>query len=152
MTTIKDNRVKINDSNLIKGSIFKMPLSEEEGITPKDGQAYRNKYFVVVGFTSDGNVAGVIIINSNINKYNYAKGVYTAHYPLKSSEYKDIFSKNCFANCTAIKPVLREKICEYATYAGKLKERDFELVYEHIVNSEIISIKDKKRYNIHIEF
>jgi hypothetical protein len=137
----------ITESNLTIGAIFKMPLDEKDGITPKNEEK-RQKFFIIVGFTATGDIVGVVIINKNINKYYYANELYQHHYPFNVAKYNGIFTRNCFANCAEIKPLPRERVLKEANYIGKIHNDDFELIYEHLVNSDTITQKDKKEYGM----
>jgi hypothetical protein len=139
---------KVTEANLKKGAVFRMILTEQDGITPKDNEKDRLKYFIVVGFTTDGKVVGVVIINKHINKHFYTNELYQEHYPLRVINYKDVFTRNCFADCTSIKPIDRQRILNEAEYRGNLNDEDFPLIYDMIVNSKKITIKDKKEYGI----
>lgn len=44
---------KIVRDSISVGDVHLLPLNQKEGITPKDGQSYRNKFFIVLGFDTD---------------------------------------------------------------------------------------------------
>lgn len=71
MTKIGDLLEKQADTlvqhNINIGDVHLLVLDRSNGITPKDGEETRNKYFVVLGFDKEGNVIGGLVINSNIN-------------------------------------------------------------------------------------
>jgi hypothetical protein len=50
------------------GDVYEITMTEANGIKPKPGDASRDKYFVVLGFDSEGVAYGGVIINSQINK------------------------------------------------------------------------------------
>lgn len=50
------------------GDVYEITMSEVNGITPKNGDSTRDKYFIVLGFDSEGVAYGGVIINSQINK------------------------------------------------------------------------------------
>jgi hypothetical protein len=137
----------ITESNLKIGAVLKMPLAEDDGITPKNEEK-RLKFFIIVGFTATGDIIGVVIVNKNINKYYYTHELYQHHYPLEVTKYRGVFTRNCFANCTEIKPLPRQRVLNEATYIGKIHDDDFELIYELLANSDIITQKNKKEYGI----
>ena len=146
--TLSALKVEKNKEELRVGSIFKMSMNERHGITPKDGQYDRDKFFAIVGFTSDGNLIGALIINKGINKYNYTNELYKDHYPLQQAKYKGVFIRNSFVCCTNIKEFRRDEIIKNASYEGLLMEDDCDLIIEHLRESETITIKDKKKYGI----
>ena len=50
--------------------IYRLCLTKEEGIIPKNkGDEGRKKFFVVVGKDQEGNAIGFVLINSEINKH-----------------------------------------------------------------------------------
>jgi hypothetical protein len=136
------------EANLKKGAVFKMPLSERDGITPKNNEKNRLKYFIIVGFTTGGDVVGIVIINTNINKRIYTEELHREHYPLQKDKYKGVFTRNCFANCTAIKQIARQRILNEAKYMGNINGADFPLIYDMIINSSQISPKNKRKFGI----
>jgi hypothetical protein len=139
---------KVTEANLKKGAILRMPLTEQDGITPKNNETNRLKYFIVVGFTTDGKVVGAVIVNKHINKYYYTHELYQEHYPLRVINYKGIFTRNCFADCTSIKPIEQQRVFNEAEYRGNVNDEDFPLIYDMIVNSKKITHKTKKEYGI----
>jgi hypothetical protein len=51
------------------GGVFRMKLTKEEGIIPKEkDDDYRIKYFIVIGKTEDKKVIGFVVINFCINQ------------------------------------------------------------------------------------
>lgn len=50
------------------GQIFRIKADESNDITPKAGMLFRPKYFVVMGFDSQGNVYGGVVFDSEINR------------------------------------------------------------------------------------
>lgn len=49
------------------GDVYLLNLDPSNGITPKNDDASRNKFFIVLGFDKEGNVIGGLVINSKIN-------------------------------------------------------------------------------------
>lgn len=56
-------------SNINVGDVYLLHLDHSNGITPKNDDATRNKFFIVLGFDNEDNVIGGLVINSKIN-YN----------------------------------------------------------------------------------
>jgi len=44
------------------GDVFLVEMDRSDGITPKDGDETRKKFFVVLGFDDEGNAYGGVII------------------------------------------------------------------------------------------
>lgn len=56
-------------SRMVKvGDVYEMTMTEANGIKPKGGDSSRDKYFIVLGFDSNGTAYGDVIINSRINR------------------------------------------------------------------------------------
>lgn len=54
-----------------EGEVYRLCLTKEEGIIPKNkGDEGRKKFFVVVGKDQEGNAIGFVLVNSEINKYD----------------------------------------------------------------------------------
>ena len=59
---------KLVESIVETGSVYRMPLTPAEGITPKkSGDKSRNKLFIVIGKDINNNIYGVVIVNTGIN-------------------------------------------------------------------------------------
>jgi hypothetical protein len=59
----------VTENDFSVGTILYMSLDVNDGIIPKDGFFDRKKYFVVIGFTPEGNAIGALLVNSNINPH-----------------------------------------------------------------------------------
>lgn len=71
-----------------EGEVYRLCLTKEEGIIPKNkGDEGRKKFFVVVGKDQEGNAIGFVLINSEINKH-LPESRRKLHYLLKASEYE----------------------------------------------------------------
>lgn len=68
-------------SNINIGDVHLLNLDRTNGITPKNGDATRNKFFIVLGFDNEGNVIGGLVINSKIN-YNLPSTVTDYQLPI----------------------------------------------------------------------
>ena len=68
------------------GDVYEITMTEANGIKPKPGDTSRDKYFVVLGFDSEGVAYGGVIINSQINK-NLPAHIKMYHMPIKQSKY-----------------------------------------------------------------
>lgn len=56
------------------GDIFLIKANEENGITPKYGDLYRPKFFIVMGKAPDGSIYGCVHFNSDLNREYIAPG------------------------------------------------------------------------------
>ena len=77
---------KLAQDNLNVGDVHLLNLDQKNGITPKAGDATRNKFFIILGFDNEGNVIGGLVINSNIN-YNLPATVTDYQLPVTVEQF-----------------------------------------------------------------
>lgn len=106
------------------GSIFRVRLSQEDGVTPKNpGDTDRAKYIVVLGVDNDVVLAGYLLINSTINPRlfieigPYQHCIYSKDYPFMT---KDISYIDCFQ----VKEVRLSKLISEARMVGTMLPED----------------------------
>ena len=91
MTTLfemlNNDSIKAIAKNTVKvGDVYRIKMDERNGIKPKAGDKSRNKYFIVLGFDSEGNAYGGVIINSEINP-NIPQSMKNCHLHIECSKY-----------------------------------------------------------------
>jgi len=134
----------LNDEELLKltkqtveiGDVYRMEMTETNGIKPKNGADSRNKYFVVLGFDNKGIAYGGVIINSKINP-NLPAHLKMYHMPLPKAKY-GFLDHNSFVDCVSLKRAFPKKFSQWQ-YLGKIDEYEVELI--------IGTIKDSPREN-----
>ena len=89
---------KLAQDNLNVGDVHLLNLDQKNGITPKAGDATRNKFFIILGFDNEGNVIGGLVINSNIN-YNLPATVTDYQLPVTVEQFS-FLEHNSFINCS----------------------------------------------------
>jgi len=140
--------VHITDASFAQGKVLRMDLTEDDGLILRKGRRDRSKFFVVIGEDIDRGIVGSLLINSNINANAVCtRELLDCQFPLKSSDY-DFLDHDSYLNCSKIFPLDKVKIRQEANEAGNLSSKDLPLVIDHIINSEVISMKEKKRYKI----
>jgi hypothetical protein len=150
-TDLEGSRQKktVTENDFSVGTILYMSLDVSDGITPKDGFFDRKKYFVVIGITPEGNAVGALLINSNINPHViYTEELICCQYPVKQSDYPAILEYNSYIDCSEIFEIGKEKIKKYGVVKGYLTEQDKELIIHFLKETEVISVKEKKRYGL----
>ena len=132
------------------GSIYRINLDEKDDVTPKDGLDFRPKFFIVIGSAEYGYYVAYVLINKSINaKYLYTKALLNHQYPLRVKDYPAIFNIGpSYANLARIREMEKERLLHGASYQGKLTEKDFALIMETLRNSDVITMKEKKRYGL----
>lgn len=114
------------------GDVYEITMTEANGIKPKAGDLSRDKYFVVLGFDSEGVAYGGVIINSQINK-NLPGHIKMYHMPIKQSKYP-FLRYDSFVDCVRLKIAYPNKFNEW-NYLGEIDEYDVELIIGTIKES-----------------
>lgn len=128
------------------GNIYRIRMDESNGITPKNqGDTYRDKYFVVLGFDSEGNIYGGIVINSQINRH-LPPPLASLQIPILRIHYS-FLDHDSYLDCASLKTVSPEKFQQWK-YLGKLRDIDQTIVFDSVKNSPSISKADLKRFGI----
>jgi|WetSurMetagenome_2_1015567.scaffolds.fasta_scaffold33933_2 hypothetical protein len=131
------------------GDIFRMKLTEKEGITPKNkGDIDRNKYFVVIHKTIDDTIIGFLVINTNIN-HNLSETLQMLHYPISAKKYS--FLKNdSFIYCGELKEISSDTFVEkYKNESfGCLDSEDMKYIIDALLDSPIETDKHLKKFGI----
>lgn len=153
MVLLKDLLSRESRDNLIrsidKGDVIRMKLTEAEGITPKNpGDTDRNKYFVVLGKTPDGNLIGFVVINTRVNDKLSPK-LKALHYPISSSKYP-FLEINRYVFCGDLKEISLEVFahrykCESF---GKIEDDDMDLIVEAVIQSGNVSPKRLRKFGL----
>ncbi|WP_294629775.1 hypothetical protein [uncultured Bacteroides sp.] len=120
-------------------------MNKANGITPKPGDTSRDKYFVVLGFDSDGNVYGGVIFNSYINM-NLPPFVQAMQHSVRKEDY-DFLSYDSYIDCSSIKTVKKTKLLK-SRNAGTLEKKDVTIVCEKIKENSHISKAELKRFGL----
>ena len=124
------------------GNIYKIPMNEKDGITPKGGYDNRDKFIIIVGKNNPNDYYGVVVVNSKINilfaDYNF-------QYELKHDKYTGILKENSYVDCTSIKRVIKERVIDSL---GKIDDSDFESIVKKLKIHPNISKHELRKYNI----
>lgn len=97
------------------GQIYLIKADESNDITPKDGMAYRPKFFVVMGIDEEGNIYGGVVFDSEINRNHVSPMMMEFFMPIAASEYA-FLTHDSYLDCSKLKPAVAEKLL-----AGELK-------------------------------
>ena len=106
-------------SSINVGDVYLLNLDPSNGITPKNDDATRYKFFIVLGFDNEGNVIGGLVINSKIN-YNLPSTVTDYQLPITVKQCP-FLQYNSFVNCSKIIVAKRTKFCK-ETYRGEISD------------------------------
>lgn len=133
-------------SSINVGDVYLLNLDPTNGIMPKNNDATRNKFFIVLGFDDEGNVIGGLVINSKIN-YNLPPTVTNYQLPI-SVEQCPFLQHNSFVNCSKIIVAKRTKFSK-ETYRGEISDTELlSLIIETVKESPTINRKQLKDFGI----
>lgn len=137
-------------SNINRGDIFKVRLTIEEGITPKnEGDVGRDKYFIVVGKTESGSLIGFVVINTNVN-INIPQELQDLHYPITATRYP-FLKKNRFVCCAELKEITSDNFVnryESSGCFGQLADDDMELIIGALKASPLVTPKQLRKFDL----
>ena len=133
-------------STINVGDVHLLNLDPTNGITPKKGDATRNKFFIVLGFDNEGNVIGGLVINSKIN-YNLPPTVTEYQLPITIKQCP-FLQHNSFVNCSKIIVAKRTKF-NNGTYRGEISDDDLmKLIIDTVKESPTVNKKQLKDFGI----
>ncbi len=127
------------------GDVYEITMTEANGIKPKDGDKFRNKYFIVLGFDSCGIAYGGVIINSQVNK-NLPAHLKMYHMPIKQSKYP-FLRYDSFVDCVQLKMAYPQKFDEWS-FLGVIDDYDVELIIGTIKESPRESVEHLAHYGL----
>lgn len=127
-----DSTCAIARANIKIGDVFFIRMDKRNGITPKAGDTYRNKYFIVLGFDNQGFAYGGVVINSGINQKVF-QSIQDWHMPIKKSKYT-FLEYDSYVDCSRLKRVEILKFNTW-TFKGVIEQEDIELIVGAIKES-----------------
>ena len=143
---LEDVGDKLAQDNIKVGNVYLINLDQQNGITPKNGDLTRDKFFIVLGFDNEGNVIGGLVINSKIN-YNLPSSVTDYQLPLKV-EQCPFLKYNSFVNCSKIIVANKAKFTKN-TYRGEISDPEFiDLLINTVKESPTVNTKLLKRFGL----
>ncbi|MDR0995536.1 MAG: hypothetical protein LBL81_04515 [Tannerella sp.] len=133
-------------SSIKAGQVYRMRLTEEEGVKPKhkenDG---RDKFFIVLGRDKAGTI-GFVLINSSINK-NLPQQIRDLHSPILASKYR-FLKYDSFVDCHELKEIKEAKI-RPENIVGELETEDLDIIKKTLVeDSPVVTTKQLKRFGL----
>lgn len=137
---------KITQDSLKVGNVYLLNLDGINGITPKDGNATRNKFFIVLGFDNKGNVIGGLVINSNIN-HKLPSTITDYQLPI-TVEQCPFLKHNSFVNCSKIIVANKTKFTK-ESYRGEISDPELMgLIINTVKESPTISRQQLNTFGI----
>ena len=143
---LEDVGDKLAQDNIKVGNVYLISLDQQSGITPKNGDLTRDKFFIVLGFDNEGHVIGGLVINSKIN-YNLPSSVTDYQLPIKV-EQCPFLKYNSFVNCSKIIVANKAKFTKN-TYRGEISDPEFiDLLINTVKESPTVNTKLLKRFGL----
>ena len=137
---------KLAQDNIKVGNVYLINLDQQNGITPKNGDLTRDKFFIVLGFDNEGNVIGGLVINSKIN-YNLPSSVTDYQLPIKV-EQCPFLKYNSLVNCSKIIVANKAKFTKN-TFRGEISDPEFiDLLINIVKESPTVNTKLLKRFGL----
>jgi mRNA-degrading endonuclease toxin of MazEF toxin-antitoxin module len=127
-----------------RGDICKIPLTQADSITPKDGYEQRNKLVVILGTDSKGHYYGIAVINHAIN-IKFAN--FDFQYCINVSKYPEIFTTNSYVNCSTVREIDMSRM-EKSHRLGSLDTSDMDRIVHKLRECPDISKHLKKKYGL----
>lgn len=135
----------VTEDDIEKGAIIYVPMSAEEGLVIKSGYQNSDKWIVVIGLSDDDFIVGSLLVNTSPNVFSKELG--DIQFPLLQKYYKFLDYKS-WLDCSELFRVPRSKILKYGGYCGKMKDEDFELVWNTIKETGFINDEEKEEFGI----
>ena len=143
---LEDVGDKLAQDNIKVGNVYLINLDQQNGITPKNGDLTRDKFFVVLGFDNEGNVIGGLVINSKIN-YNLPSSVTDYQLPIKVEQFP-FLKYNYFVNCSKLIVANKAKFTKNS-YRGEISDPEFiDLLINTVKESPTVNTKLLKRFGL----
>lgn len=120
-------------------------MDRRNDITPKFGDTYRNKYFIILGFDNQGCAYGGVIFYSGINQ-NVFKSIRDWHMPIKKSKYA-FLEHDSYVDCSRLKCVQIQKFSTWK-FKGVIERDDIELIIGAIKESPNEKRENLNRFGI----
>jgi hypothetical protein len=142
-----DNKKLIVSATVQIGEVYRMHLTDKEGVKPKKtGDDGRDKYFIVLGIDEDIAV-GAILINTNINE-NLPVYLKNLHYPLNVSDYP-FLKQNRYACCDDLKSIDMKIFAKlFKKPKGIINYDDLDLIKGAVASSPISTPKILKQFGL----
>ena len=140
---------KVTAEKLVRGSLVRTVISEEEGLNLTDGRREKPKLMVIVGCdTARTTFYGSVLVNTNMNpRAAYSTEYLSAQYMLKQQDYPEFLAYDSYADCGVLMAIPVEKLLN-GEYYGELNETDMQGVFDILQTTDTISSKLKRRYGL----
>lgn len=127
---LSDISSRLKELAIQPGSVFKMTLYPKDGIVPKHkGEESRTKYFVIIGLDDNSVIAGILLINSEIN-VNKMRAIAPYQHCIYPKDYDFLGEKYRFIDCYRVIELQFNQIVKLGKYIGTISEVDLSKVID----------------------
>lgn len=156
MVSLKDAlsaslRGDLVQSSIRRGDVYRMKLTKDEGITPKNkGDKDRNKYFVIIGKDAAGNAIGFVVINSEINA-KIPTILKPYEYLISAQQYDFLEGEDRYVHCSELKEIKKERFADLFDIdknKGTIGDEDLKHIIDLLKRSPKVTPKQLKRFDI----
>ncbi len=139
---VTEERVKI-------GALIRTILSENDGLTFKDGRKEKPKRLIVIGVDHERALCfGAVLVNTKQNpQAKYSEEYLSAQYELKQENYPEFLDYNSYVDCGELFSIPIDCL-KRGEFFGFLNDEDRNGIFDILETSDIFSTKQKKRYGI----
>lgn len=140
---------KVTVEKLVRGSLVRTVISEDEGLNLTDGRKEKPKLMVIVGCdVTRTTYYGSVLVNTKMSPRSaYSTEYLSAQYMLRQQDYPEFLAYDSYADCGVLMAIPVEKLLK-GEYFGKLNETDMSGVIGLLLATDTISNKQKKRYGL----
>lgn len=132
-------------NTVVPGQVWRIDMTQSEGVTPQLGYKSRRKFFVILGIDALGNIYGGVVINSKVNP-NLPRSITALHMPL-SQQRNSFLLYDSFVNCAELKAIKAQRFLQ-AKMIGRIHDEDFELIKTTIIGSELESEEHLRTFGL----
>lgn len=131
------------------GNVYEILLGKKDGLTVAHEDKMLPKYFIVIGFDTEGNIYGGLLISSDQPK-NVPHALLMYQYSVKV-ENNTFLKWDSWVNCTKIYKSSQDKLT-INNFLGCLDDESLYYIISAILDEDnpVITNKERKRYNIQL--
>ena len=139
----------VTEEKLEIGSLIRTIISVDEGLVFKDGRKQKPKKLVILGVDSERQICyGSVLVNTKMSpKSAYSESFLATQYLLLQTNYPDFLKYDSYVDCGMLFSIPLKKLLE-GEYFGKLTEADLQGIIDILKTTEILTVKEKKRFHI----
>lgn len=133
---------------LVRGALIETIGSVDDGFNFTDGRKQKPKKFILIGADKESKeFYGVLVVNSKMNPKGYTSEYLASQYQISKNDYSDFLRYDSYVDCSVIMRLPLNRLLA-GEYFEVLKESDYTGIFDILETSDILTTKQKKKYNI----